>query len=234
MSTARSIFVVEDDAKIAQIVADYLAGHGHRPRIFPDARSVVDCARRELPAAIILDVMLPAGNGVDLCRQLREFFPAPILMLTARVEERDKLEALDIGADDYVTKPFSPAEVVARINALIRRSEGRMTRNPEAQAFLVDEDGQRIAWHGAWLDLSPSEFRLLGAMMKYPGRVYSRAQLLDQLGEHALESGDRAIDSHVKNIRRKMAAVNADAGGIGSVYGSGYRFEPTRPARKPR
>ena len=225
----RRIFVVEDDRKIAELVADYLTSHGHEPTIFPDARRVVDEARRDAPAAFILDVMLPAGNGVELCRQLREFCPAPILMLTARVEERDKLTSLDIGADDYVTKPFSPQEVVARTNALIRRAEGRMTRNPEAQAWLVDEEGQRIAWAGDWLDLSPSEYRLLGAMMKHPGRVWSRAQLLDQLGEHALESGYRAIDSHVKNIRRKLAAVgSATDGGVASVYGSGYRFDPPK------
>ena len=151
--------------------------------------------------------------------------PAPILMLTARVEERDKLQALEIGADDYITKPFSPQEVVARTNAMIRRSEGRMTRNPSAQPFMVDEDGQRIAWHGEWLDLSPSEYRLLSVMMRHPGRVYSRAQLLDHLGEHALESGDRAIDSHIKNIRRKLATANGNGSAIGSVYGSGYRFD---------
>ncbi len=227
MKRVREIFVVEDDSKIATIVADYLTSNGHSPRIFFDGKMVVEAARKKAPSAIILDVMLPAGNGVELCRQLRDFYPAPILMLTARVEERDKLTALEIGADDYVTKPFSPQEVVARINALIRRSEGRMTRNPEAQPYLVDEEGQRIAWHGAWLDLSPSEYRLLSVMMKHPGRVYSRSQLLDHLGDQALETGDRAIDSHVKNIRRKLAGVEGAAGdgGIGSVYGSGYRFE---------
>lgn len=226
MTEQRTIFVVEDDHKIAQIVADYLTSKGHRPRIFPDARSVVDAARSDPPAAIVLDIMLPAGNGVDLCRQLREFYPAPILMLTARIEEADKLQALDIGADDYITKPFSPREVVARVNAMIRRSEGRMTKNPDRQTVLIDREGQRIAWHGEWLDLSRSQFLLLSALMAHPGRVYSRAQLLDQLGDQAMESGDRAIDSHMKNIRKKMAKVERDGGGISSVYGSGYRFDP--------
>ena len=226
MTEQRTIFVVEDDHKIAQIVADYLSSKGHDPRIFPDARSVIDAARSNPPAAIVLDIMLPAGNGVDLCRQLREFYPAPILMLTARLEEGDKLEALDIGADDYITKPFSPCEVVARVDAMIRRSEGRMTKNPEGQTVLIDNDGQRIAWHGAWLDLSRSQFLLLSALMGHPGRIYSRAQLLDQLGDQAMESGDRAIDSHMKNIRKKMAVVESGGGGISSVYGSGYRFDP--------
>ena len=232
MMKLRTIFVVEDDVKIARIVADYLSNDGYRPRIFHDARSVVDEARKDPPAAMILDVMLPAGNGVDLCRQLRDFYPAPILMLTARVEERDKLDALDIGADDYITKPFSPQEVIARTNALIRRSEGRVVRNPEAQPFFVDEESQRVAWNGAWLDLSTSQYRLLSVMMKHPERIYSRAQLLDHLGDSALESGDRAIASHVKNIRRKLNAVNGASGGIASVYGSGYRFELPDKARK--
>ena len=221
----RTVFVVEDDSKIAQIVADYLTSKGHAPRVFADGRSVVDAARKDPPAAIILDVMLPAGNGVDLCRQLREFYPAPILMLTARIEERDKLQALEIGADDYITKPFSPQELVARTNAIIRRSEGRMTKNPEGQPCLIDDDGQRIAWHGTWLDLSASQFRLLSVMMRHPGRIYSRIQLLDHLGESANESGDRAIDSHIKNIRRKLAVCQGTKGGIASVYGSGYRFD---------
>ena len=229
MTQKRTVFIVEDDGKIARIVADYLTSKGHSPRIFPDARSVVDEARKTPPAAIVLDIMLPAGNGVDLCRQLREFYPAPILMLTARVEEIDKLQALDIGADDYITKPFSPQELVARVNAQIRRSEGRMTRNPENQAYFVDTENQRIAWHGEWLDLSASQFRLLSVMMNHPGRIFSRAQLLDHLGDSALESGDRAIDSHVKNIRRKLTSTEDESGGIASVYGSGYRFDPPRP-----
>ena len=221
---ARTIFVVEDDAKIRQVMADFLTNEGHSPRLFPDARMVVDEARKEEPAAIVLDVMLPAGNGIDLCRSLREFYSGPILMVTARVEERDTLEALEIGADDYLAKPFSPKELVARVNAQIRRNEGRLTTDPGARRYVVDFDGRRIAWHGQWLDLSPSEFSILAIMLKNPERVYSRSQLLDQLGDHAFESGDRAIDSHIKNIRKKLAGFEGPVGRIASVYGSGYKF----------
>ncbi len=226
MTNPRTIFVVEDDAKIARIIADYLRDADHLPRIFADGRSVVDAVRAEEPSAIVLDIMLPAGDGIKICKSLREFSTVPILMLTAKVEEWDKLEALDCGADDYVTKPFSAVEVVARINSMIRRAEGRLTRNPESLSFLIDDDGQRIAWHGNWLDLSPSEFRLLATMMKQAGRVFSREQLLDNLGGRGQESGDRAIDSHIKNIRKKIAAFDPDATCVASVYGSGYRFDP--------
>jgi two-component system response regulator BaeR len=148
-------------------------------------------------------------------------------MLTARVELNNKLSGLAAGADDYVTKPFSAAEVVARVGALIRRAEGRLTRDPASVLFMIDEDRQRIAWRGRWLDLSTFEFRILAAMMKQPGRVFTRDQLLDETGGAAQESGDRAVDTHIKNIRRKIAAVDPDALCVASVYGSGYRFEGT-------
>lgn len=225
MIKKRMIYIVEDDSKIAQILADYLHTAGHATRIFSDGRGVVSSVPAEEPSAVILDIMLPAGDGLSICKGLREFSNVPILMLTAKVEEWDKLEALDCGADDYVTKPFSAVEVVARINAMIRRAEGRLTRNPNNVSFLIDGDGQRIAWHGLWLDLSPSEYRLLSTMMKHAGRVFSRDQLLDHLGERAFESGDRAIDSHIKNIRKKIAAVDPDAHCVASVYGTGYRFD---------
>tara|TARA_R110000787_G_scaffold221595_2_gene330311 strand:- start:2048 stop:2731 length:684 start_codon:yes stop_codon:yes gene_type:complete len=224
LTEKRIIYVVEDDPKISRILADYLASNGHEPRCFLDGRSVVSSVRDDKPAAMILDIMLPASDGMTICREVRKFSDVPILMLTARVEEIDKLKSLGDGADDYVTKPFSAQEVIARVNALIRRAEGRVTNNPVNKTHLIDERGQRIAWFGKWLDLSPSEYRILASMMKQPGRVFSRDQLLDALGEHASESGDRAIDSHIKNIRRKAAAVNGKVQCIASVYGSGYRF----------
>lgn len=222
----RTVFVVEDDRKISGILEDYLRSAGHEPRCFFDGRSVVDSVRKDEPAAVILDIMLPASDGLTICQNLREFSAVPVLMLTAKVEEIDKISGLAFGADDYVTKPFSAQEVIARVNAMIRRAEGRITNNPAGHVYMVDDAGQRVAWHGEWLDMSPSEFRILAAMMKQPGRVFSRDQLLDALGEHALDSGDRAIDSHIKNIRRKITAVDAKTQCIASVYGSGYRFEP--------
>lgn len=225
MSDARTVFVVEDDRKIAGVLVDYLRSAGYQVRLFPDGRTVVAAAREENPSAVVLDLTLPVGDGMTICAALREFSTVPILMLTARVELNDKLGGLAVGADDYVSKPFSAAEVVARVGALIRRSEGRLTRDPASVPFMIDADRQRIAWRGAWLDLSTFEFRILAAMMKHPGRVFSRDQLLDELGAPAQESGDRAIDTHIKNIRRKIAVVDPDATCVASVYGSGYRFE---------
>jgi two-component system response regulator BaeR len=223
---ARSVFVVEDDAKISALLRDYLAHNGHVPRIFPDGRGVIDAVRAAPPAAILLDLMLPAVDGLTLCSRLREFSAVPILMITARVDEIDRLKGLDTGADDYICKPFSAREVMARVNGMIRRAEGRLTPDLAAgKSFAIDEAAQRIAWHGHWLDLSPSEFRILAALMNQAGRVFSREQLLDQLGDRALESSDRAIDSHVKNIRRKIAAVDPETGCLVSIYGVGYRFD---------
>ncbi|WP_339826714.1 response regulator [uncultured Parasphingorhabdus sp.] len=221
----RTIFIVEDDQKIAAILSDYFTSAGHQPQIFPDGRSVVSSVRSCPPSAIILDLMLPASDGMTICRELRKFSAVPILMLTARTDEVDKLKGLTDGADDYVTKPFSAREVVTRANTLIRRYEGRVTTDPAASKYLVDDAGKRIAWRGTWLKLSASEYNILSTMIQHAGRVFSRDQLLDKIGEQSLESGDRAIDSHIKNIRRKMASVDPETSCIASVYGAGYRFD---------
>jgi two-component system, OmpR family, response regulator BaeR len=225
MSDARTVFIVEDDAKIAAVMADYLRAAAFKVRIFADGRDVVAAVQEHAPDALILDLMLPAGDGMSLCTSIRTFSAVPILMLTARVQEQDILAGLECGADDYVTKPFSVRQVVARIMVLIRRSEGRVTTDPATRPYMVDTAGQRVAWRGEWLALSVSEFHILAIMMKHPGRIFTRNQLLDQLGERAQESGDRAIDSHIKNIRRKIAVIDAEATCITSVYGAGYRFE---------
>ena len=230
--TGRTVFVVEDDAKIAGILRDYLRAEGHVPRLFPDSRDVLAAARAGPPAAIILDLMLPGMDGMKLCAALRDFCTAPVLMLTARVDEIDRLRGLETGADDYICKPFSPREVMARVAPAIRRAEGRVVRDPAAGApYAIDGEGQRIAWAGEWLPLSPAEYTILSALVLQPGRVFSRAQLLDRLGDRALESSDRAIDSHMKNIRRKIAAVDPQTRCIAAIYGVGYRFDP--PARQP-
>jgi two-component system response regulator BaeR len=225
MTEVRTVFVVEDDSKIAGVLVDYLRSAGYLTRLFVDGRAVVAAARKDPPSAVVLDLTLPGADGMSICAALREFSTVPILMLTARVELTNKVSGLAAGADDYVTKPFSAAEVVARVSALIRRAEGRLTRDPASVRFMIDEDRQRIAWRGRWLDLSTFEYRILAAMMKQPGRVFTRDQLLDETGGAAQESGDRAVDTHIKNIRRKIAAVDPDALCVASVYGSGYRFE---------
>jgi two-component system response regulator BaeR len=148
------------------------------------------------------------------------------MMLTARADEIDRLRGLDAGADDYVCKPFSAREVMARLAALLRRAEGRVTADQAAaRRHVVDTAGRRIAWRGHWLPLSGAEYAIAATLMQQPGRVFSRDQLLDRLGERASDSSDRAIDSHIKNIRKKFAAVDPDATCIAAVYGAGYRFD---------
>ena len=226
MTGARTVFIVEDDPKIALLLSDYLSNSDFETRIFGDGRDVVAEVKFNSPDAIILDLMLPASDGMTICKAIRKFSAVPILMLTARVEESDMLAGLDCGADDYVIKPFSPKQVVARIVALVRRSEGRVTNDISARRFWVDEGHQTAFWRGCALPLSTSEYQILAAMMKQPGRIFSRDQLLDKLGERAEGSGDRAIDSHMKNIRRKIGVIDPETRCVASVYGSGYRFDP--------
>ena len=223
----RQIFVIEDDAKIAAGLAAYLEDAGYEAQLFPDARGVVDAVRERQPAAMLLDVMLPAGSGLDICRDVREFCDVPIMFLSARADEDHRIEGIEIGADDYVAKPFSPREVLVKVEALIRRSEGRVARDHLSRPMSIDQSGRRIAIGGHWLDLSPSEFEILATLAAKTGRVYSRAELLDKIGDHAEETGDRAIDSHIKNLRRKIRkCVDADNPvSIKAVYGSGYRLD---------
>jgi two-component system response regulator BaeR len=223
MSPARRILVVEDDARIAQLLLDYLHNEGHSAQALGDGQRALAQIRQAPPDLLILDLMLPGLDGVSLCRAVRQFSAVPILMLTARVDELDRLLGLNSGADDYVCKPFSPREVMARVQALLRRAEGRVTT--AAPAWSIDDAGLRIAWRGQWLSLTPLEFRMLRHMLNQPGRVFSRAQLLESAHADLRDVSDRAIDTHVKNLRRKLQAVRADDDCIASVYGVGYRFD---------
>lgn len=227
-SVARPVLVVEDDAKIARLLVDYLRADGFEADSVHDGARALQRIEAAVPSALVLDLMLPGLDGVSLCRAVRRFSDVPILMLTARVDEVDRLLGLDSGADDYVCKPFSPREVVARVRALVRRAEGRLlvaVGSPAQVPWTVDEAGLRIAWRGQWLPLTPLEFRMLRRLLGCPGRVYSRAQLLDSVHADLRDVSDRAIDSHVKNLRRKINAVDPGAECLASVYGVGYRFD---------
>jgi two-component system response regulator BaeR len=218
----RRVLVVEDDAKIAQLLLDYLRSEGFEAEALGDGRQALDRIRQTVPAAIVLDLMLPGLDGLGVCRAVRAFSDVPILMLTARVDEVDRLLGLDSGADDYVCKPFSPREVVARVRALLRRAQGRLL---PAVPWSIDEEGMRIAWRGQWLALTALEFRMLRLLLGRPGRVFSRAQLLDTVHAEQRDVSDRAIDSHVKNLRRKIQLAEPGCECIASVYGVGYRFD---------
>ena len=218
------ILIVEDDAKIADMLANYLHMHGFATELCGDGQDAVTRIRQQAPALIVLDLMLPGLDGLAVCTEVRTFSTVPIMMVTARVDEIDRLLGLDTGADDYVCKPFSPREVVARIKALLRRSEGALAK-PVVAAFAVHEARQQINWRGQPLPLTPVEFRLMRQLMSRPGQVFARARLLDTLHEDQRDVSDRAIDSHIKNLRRKLEQAGTGDAGISSVYGVGYRFD---------
>jgi two-component system, OmpR family, response regulator BaeR len=223
MKLARRILVVEDDPRIAQLLLDYLHSEGHQAQSLANGSLALAEIRHHAPDLLILDLMLPGLDGVALCRAVRQFSAVPILMLTARVDELDRLLGLNSGADDYVCKPFSPREVMARVQALLRRAEGRVAAAP--RPWHIDDAALRIAWRGQPLSLTPVEFRMLRQLLGQPGRVFSRAQLLDCAHGDLRDVSDRAIDTHVKNLRRKLQAVNPGDDCIASVYGVGYRFD---------
>jgi two-component system response regulator BaeR len=217
------VLIVEDDIKIARLLADYLQAAGYRTDIERDGTLGLQHALQTPPDLLVLDLNLPGMDGLEVCRNLRLRSAVPILMLTARVDEVDRLLGLEGGADDYVCKPFSPREVVARVAAQLRRAAGRFTT---AAVWEIDAAGQRIRWAGEWLVLTPAEYRVFALLLSHPGRVYGRAQLLDAAHDDFRDVSDRAIDSHIKNIRRKLATALPESDCIASVYGVGYRFEP--------
>lgn len=219
MSTA--IMIVEDEAELAAIVADYARAAGYTPIVFGDGAQALEAIRRMPPALVVLDLMLPGLDGLSLCRAVRAFSDVPIVMVTARVEEVDRLLGLETGADDYLCKPFSPRELMARIKAILRR----VGNTAAAPVLALDAAARRIALHGKPLDLTPSEYAILAALARRPGQVLSRAQLLDAAQADNFDANDRAIDSHVKNLRRKIEAVAPGLEPIRSIYGLGYRCD---------
>lgn len=231
MEQAARILVVEDDEKIAALLDDYFSAAGYQCTLIGDGLAALAHVRSNPVDLVMLDLMLPGLDGIGVCREVRTFSQVPIVMLTARIDEIDRLLGLDTGADDYVCKPFSPREVVARVRAHLRRAgfgvaQGAAGAQNPGALFVVDRDRMRVLQGGAALPLTPVEFRLLAELIDNPDRVYSRAQLLDFAHEDQRDINDRTVDSHIKNIRRKIAARLPDVDCLQSVYGVGYRFEP--------
>ena len=216
------ILIIEDEADLAALIADYAVAAGYAAQVIADGKVALDQIRRRLPQLIILDLTLPGLDGISLCRAVRENSDVPIIMVTARVEEIDRLLGLDVGADDYLCKPFSPRELIARVKAVLRRSAGASSASGLIE---IDEERQIVRIRSIAVKLTPTEFRLFAAMAKRPGIIHSRAQLLDVARSDNLDVTDRSIDSHVKNLRRKLGAAAPDAEIIGSIYGLGYRVE---------
>jgi DNA-binding response OmpR family regulator len=217
-----TILVVDDEPRIVQLVRDYLEHGGFTVLTASDGPSALRAARTGRPDLVVLDLSLPGLDGLDVARSLRRDGVVPIIMLTARTEESDKLVGLELGADDYMTKPFSPKELVARVRAVLRRAEGLASTSDVIRVGgSVDLDPSRMEarFDGRRVDLTRSEFEIVSAMARQPGRVFTRAQLLDAVRGVAFESYERAIDAHIKNIRRKVGAKY-----IETVFGVGYRF----------
>lgn len=217
------ILIVEDDAKIAAVLNDYLTDSGYRTERIDNGADAVDFMRAKGADLMLLDLMLPRLDGLAVCKAVRLFSAIPIIMLTARIDEVDRLIGLEVGADDYVCKPFSPREVVARVKAQLRRSGG-MQVSTKGPSIVVEREQVRVLVDGNPLPLTPVEFRLLAEMIAHPERVYSRQQLLDLAHEDQRDINDRTIDTHIKNIRRKLAQLLPDTDCLQSVYGVGYRF----------
>ena len=224
----KTILVVDDEPKITQLVRDYLEGAGFGVRAAHDGKTALSLAKTEKPDLIVLDLGLPQMDGLDFTREYRRISNAPIIMLTARSEESDKLVGLELGADDYITKPFSPKELVARVRAVFRRIENATTAATDAirvADLTLDVPRLRVTASGRDIEeLTPTEFELLATLARQPGRVFTRAQLLDAIHGVAFESYERAIDAHVKNIRRKIEVKPSEPKYVLTVYGVGYKF----------
>jgi len=223
----RTILVVEDEMKIARLVRDYLEHAGFEVIAVADGDAAVASARGTKPDLIVLDLGLPGRDGLDVARELRRWSNVPIVMLTARGDETDRVAGLELGADDYVVKPFSPKELVARVRAVLRRSESARAEGSvliRVADMEVDVLRMRVSVGGRTVNLTPTEFQLFVALARQPGRVFTRGQLLDAVHGVSFESYERAIDAHVKNIRRKVEPVPGRPRYLLTVHGVGYRF----------
>ena len=222
------ILVVDDDPNVVELVRLYLERDGHEVLTASDGVAGLEMAREEQPSLIVLDLMLPRMDGMEVCRALRAESSVPVIMLTAMVEEDDRLAGLDLGADDYVTKPFSPRELAARVRAVLRRTaRDRDDAGPvplESGPFTVDLRQRTVSVDGTPVTLTPTEFRLLALLVREPGRTFTREQIIDRVFGYDFDGFDRTVDAHMSSLRRKVDAVPGTAKRIQTVYGSGYRL----------
>jgi two-component system response regulator BaeR len=222
---SRHILVVEDEEKIASLLCDYLKKAGFRTSTQDNGNRVISQIKKDLPDLILMDIMLPGKDGMELCREIRQFSNTPIIMITARVEEIDRLLGLELGADDYICKPFSPREVVARVKAVFRRVHAEpKAHNLVVGSISLDDETHQVMIDKQVLNLTPNEFGLLRIMMSRPNRVFSRSELINRVQGYDFEGYDRTIDTHIKNLRKKIARQLPGQEVISTVYGVGYKF----------
>jgi len=220
------ILIVEDETKLAQVVRDYLHRDGYDTALIHNGDEALPWLSDHDPDLILLDLMLPGTDGLTICRELRKTSVTPIIMTTARVEEIDRLLGLELGADDYICKPYSPREVVARVKAVLRRTHLNQDPTPKQKTGLeLPDNGNLIRYGDRQLELTAIEMRLLNVLMTHPGRIYSRDKLMDEIYPDRRLVSDRTIDSHIKNLRKKLTQLAPDQEFVRSVYGAGYKFE---------
>lgn len=221
------VVVVEDEIKIADIIIEYLQNHGYQTQYFESGEGLLDWLKQNKADCILLDVMLPNsdiyGDGLELCKNIRNFSQVPIMMLTARVEELDRILGLELGADDYLCKPFSPREVVARVKALLRRANVAIQKT-DSTDWQLDEQRYQVHFKEKSTNLSAVEFEILQTLSKSPGQIFSRSQIIDSIYHDNRVVSDRTIDSHIKKLRQKLTNNFGENDWIQSVYGVGYKF----------
>ncbi len=220
-----NVLIAEDDDQIAAVLVDYLHQAGFDTCRVANGDDALQAVRQNTPSVLILDIMLPGMDGIAVCQSVRQFSQLPILMLTAKSDEEDRLVGLDSGADDYVCKPFSPREIVARVRGLVRRASASLSGTVPTTGFAFGDAGERIRWGGEIIPLTKVEERLFRTMASHPRRVFTREALLNILHDEFRDIGDRAIDTHIKNLRRKLKQLAADKEFIHAMYGVGYYFE---------
>lgn len=223
--SGREILIVEDEAKIAGILKDYLVKAGFKVSSLERGDEVIPCVRQNLPCLILLDIMIPGMDGMEVCREIRKFSAVPVIMITARIEEIDRLLGLELGADDYICKPFSPREVVARVKAVLRRSYAP----PAEKTVMAGDIGfvqetHQVLVGGHELKLTPCEYNLLKTLLSHPNRIFTRNELINIVQGYDYEGYDRTIDSHIKNLRKKIAKHLPGKEVICTVYGMGYKL----------
>lgn len=221
----KKILIVEDEPKLAALLTDYLTHEGFESHWIDNGANVIDWVKQHSPDLILMDIMLPQRDGISLCKEIRTFSTVPLFLITARVAESERLKGLEMGADDYICKPYSAKEVVARIKAVFRRLQNFSSELPVIAGFALDKEKLQAYYEGVVLDLTLSEFRVLSALLSKCGKVYSRAALLDTLHEDERDISDRTVDTHIKNLRQKLQKIANDKEIIISVYGAGYKIE---------
>ncbi len=231
---SKKILIVEDEIKINQLLVDYFHASQFETHSIYEGMPVIDWVKNNDPDLILLDLMLPGKDGIEICRELRQFSTVPIIMITARRDDIDRIIGLEIGADDYICKPFNPREVVTRVKVIFRRMELFDKKNTEevniddtktSTLVKLDDEKYAVSFNNKNLDLTPVEFRLLKTMFKQPGKVYSREQLMNNLYTDNRIVTDRTVDSHIKNIRKKFLNAGCNNEIIHSIYGVGYKYE---------